>query len=166
MERTRTFNWQDPRLSAANTRTMSGIDFLRAIVNGDIPTPPIGMTMDFRLLEVEPGRAVFGCQPAEFHYNPIGVVHGGLAATLCDSALGCAIQSMLPLGTAYTTVELHVNLIRPITKDTGYLRAESEAIHVGRQVGTAQVRLVDADGKLYAHGTTTCLIFQLPENNK
>jgi uncharacterized protein (TIGR00369 family) len=164
--RTRTFTWQDPLPSAAAARTMSGIDFLRAIANGDIPIPPIGMTLDYQLLEVEPGRAVFGCQPAEFHYNPIGVVHGGLAATLCDSALGCAIQSMLPLGMAYTTIELHVNLVRALTRDTGYVRADAEAIHVGRQIGTAQARLSDAGGKLYAHATTTCLIFPLPESNK
>ncbi len=166
MERTRTYNWQDPLPSAAAARSMSGIDFLRAIVNGDIAIPPIGMTLDFRLLEVEPGRAVFGCQPAEFHYNPIGVIHGGLAATLCDSALGCAIQSMLPLGAAYTTVELHVNLLRPLTKDTGYIRAEADAVHVGRQVGMAEARILDNSGKLYAHSTTTCLIFQLSESNK
>jgi uncharacterized protein (TIGR00369 family) len=166
MDRTRSYDWQEPMIGAASVRTMSGIDFLRAIVSGDIPTPPMGMTLDFKLIEVEPGRAVFGCQPAEFHYNPIGVVHGGLAATLCDSALACAIQTLLPLGTAYATVELHINLVRPITRDTGYLRAEANAIHVGRQMGTSEVRLVDSEGKLYAHGTTTCLIYQIPESNK
>ena len=164
--RTRTVTWHDPMLNASAARTMSGIDFLRAMIRGEIPAPPLAMTLDFRLLEVEPGRAVFGCEPAEFHYNPIGVVHGGLAATLCDSAMGCAVQSILPLGTAYTTVELHVNLVRALTKDTGYVRCEAETIHIGRQMATAQARLIDANGKLYAHATTTCLIFPLPDNGK
>jgi uncharacterized protein (TIGR00369 family) len=158
--RTRTFTWDDPMRSAEAARTMSGIDFLRAMVNGEIPVPPMAMTLDFQLLEVEPGRAVFGCEPAEFHYNPIGVVHGGLASTILDSAMGCAIHSTLPAGTGYTTIELHVNLLRPLTRDTGLVRCEAEVIHLGRQVATAQGRLLDANGKLYAHGTTTCMIFQ------
>ncbi len=158
--RTRTFTWDDPMRSAEAARTMSGIDFLRAMVNGEIPVPPMAMTLDFQLLEVEPGRAVFGCEPAEFHYNPIGVVHGGLASTILDSAMGCAIHSTLPAGTGYTTIELHVNLLRPLTRDIGLVRCEAEVIHLGRQVATAQGRLLDANGKLYAHGTTTCMIFQ------
>ena len=105
------------------------------------------------------GRAVFECTPSEYHYNPIGVVHGGLAATLLDSALGCAVHSTLAAGAGYSTVELHVNLVRPITMQTGRMRCEAEIVHVGRSMATAQGRLTDAAGKLYAHGTTTCMIF-------
>jgi uncharacterized protein (TIGR00369 family) len=116
--------------------------------------------LGFTLVEAEPGRAVFQCQPAEYHYNPIGVVHGGLASILFDSAMGCSIQSTLTAGAGYTTIELHVNLLRPLTKDTGLVRCEAEALHIGKQIATAQARLVDGDSKLYGHATTTCMIFQ------
>lgn len=164
--RTRTVTWQDPMISSSVARTMSGIDFLHAIIRGEIPPPPIAVLLGFELLAAEPGRAVFGCQPAEYHYNPIGVVHGGLASILFDSAMGCSIQSTLPAGAGYSTIELHVNLIRSLTKDTGYVRCEAEALHVGRQVATAQARLVDADGKLYGHATTTCIIFQAESSGR
>lgn len=159
--RTRTVTWQDPMPTASAARTMSGIDFLRAIIIGKLPPPPIAVLLGFRLLEAEPGRAVFVCEPGEYHYNPIGVVHGGLAAILFDSATGCAVQSMLPFGTTYTTIELHVNLLRSLTKDTGPVRCEAEALHVGKQIATAQAKLVDTSGKLYGHATTTCLVFQV-----
>jgi uncharacterized protein (TIGR00369 family) len=116
--------------------------------------------MDFTLESCSEGRAVFSVTPSEFHYNPICMVHGGLAATLLDSALGCAIHTTLPAGVGYTTLELHINLVRAITKDSGLLRAEAEIIHLGRTLGTAQARLSGSDGKLYAHGTTTCMIFR------
>jgi len=158
--RTRTFDWEDPLIGAAAARTMSGMDYLNAMLRGEIPRPPISHTMDFTLESCSEGRAVFTVTPSEFHYNPIGMVHGGLAATLLDSALGCAVHTMLPVGAGYTTLELHINLVRAITKDSGPLRAESEIIHLGRTLGTAQARLSGPDGKLYAHGTTTCMIFR------
>jgi uncharacterized protein (TIGR00369 family) len=156
--RTRTVSWDDPMIGAHAARTMSGLDYLQAMLRGELPRPPISTLLNFWLAEAEPGRALFIVEPAEYHYNPIGVVHGGLAATVLDSALGCAVQTMLPAGTGYTTVELHVNMLRPVTMQTGTLRCEGEIIHSGRRMATAQARLVDAGGKLYAHGTATCLI--------
>lgn len=156
--RTRTVTWEDPMIGANAGRTMSGLEYLQAMIRGELPRSPISTLLNFWLAEAEPGRAAFLVEPAEYHYNPIGVVHGGLAATVLDSALGCAVQTMLPAGTVYTTVELHVNLLRPITMQTGQLRCEAEIIHNGRRMATAQARLIDAAGKLYAHGTTTCMI--------
>jgi uncharacterized protein (TIGR00369 family) len=156
--RTRTITWEDPRIGAAQAPTMAGIDYLRAIVAGDIPPPPIARLLGMRLEEVEPGRAVFGLTPSEEHFNPIGMVHGGIAATLCDSAMGCAVQSLLPLGTAYTTAEIKVSYVRAMGLDTGPVRCEGVIIHSGRRMATAEARLTDAAGKLYAHATTTCMI--------
>jgi uncharacterized protein (TIGR00369 family) len=159
-ERTRTHTWQDPLASAQAARGLAGIDFLRKIVAGELPAPPIAYTLDYALLEVEEGRAVFGIQPAEIHYNPIGMVHGGIPCTLLDSAMGCAVHSTLPAGVGYTTLELKVNIVKAIGKDTGPLRAEGTLIHAGRSTAVAEGRLVDAAGKLYAHATTTCLILR------
>jgi uncharacterized protein (TIGR00369 family) len=164
-QRTLTVTWEDPMVAAEATRTMSGLEFLRAIAAGELPPPPIARLMGFELDSVEQGRVVFAATPAEYHYNPIGVVHGGLASTLLDSALGCAVQSALPAGTGYTTIELHVNFVRPLTTNTGRVRCEAEVIHVGRSMATAQARLVDAQGKLYAHATTTCMVFS-PDNGR
>ncbi|MBE2182349.1 MAG: PaaI family thioesterase [Anaerolineae bacterium] len=156
--RERTFTWTDPLATFAEGRQLSGLDYLHALLRGELPKPPISEALDFTLASIEKGRAVFECVPQEFHYNPIGIVHGGLAATLLDSALGCAVQTMLPAGISYATVELHVNLVRAITRETGLLLAEAEVLHFGRQMATAQGRLIDANGKLYAHGSTTCMI--------
>lgn len=161
--RTRTVTWEDPMISAQAARTMSGLDFLQAMIRGELPRPPISALLNFWLAEAETGRAVFLIEPAEYHYNPIGVVHGGLAATVLDSALGCVVQTMLPAGTGYTTVELHVNLLRPITMQSGQLRCEAEIVHSGRRMATAQARLTDAGGKLFAHGTATCMILSANE---
>ena len=158
-DRTRTFSWHDPLASAQQARGLTGLDFLRKIIARELPPPPIACTLDYALLEVEEGRAVFGIQPAEIHYNPIGMVHGGIPCTLLDSAMGCAVHSTLPAGVGYTTLELKVNIIKAIGKDTGYLRAEGKLIHAGRSTAVAEGRLVDAGGKLYAHATTTCMIF-------
>jgi uncharacterized protein (TIGR00369 family) len=117
--------------------------------------------LGFRLVEVEPGRAVFEFEPAEFHYNPIGVVHGAMAGMLLDSAMGCCVQTKLPAGTGYTTLEFKVNLVRAITMKTGPMRAEGTIIHVGSRVAAAEGKLVDAGGKIYAHATTTCLVFPI-----
>jgi len=158
-ERSRTYTWEDPMIGAGLVATMRGIDYIQAIIDGKIPAPPIALTLDFRLAEIAEGRAVFTCTPGEFHYNPIGVVHGGLLATLLDSAMGCAIQSMLPVGAGYTTLELHTNFVRPLRRDSGEVRCESHVLHLGRRMGTAEAKVVDHAGKLYGHGTTTCMIF-------
>jgi uncharacterized protein (TIGR00369 family) len=157
--RTRTITWADPVQYAERLATLSGLEAMQAIVDGDVPPPPIGQLLDFRPVEVSDGRAVFEVQPAEFHYNPIGVVHGGLALTLLDSAMGCAIHTTLPAGTAYTTLEVNANLVRAITRDGGLLRCVGTVLHRGRRQATAEGKLVDAEsGKLFAHGTTTCLV--------
>ena len=140
---------------------MSGFEFLQKIVAGELPQPPLASLMDFQIVELAEGRAVFAVNPAEYHYNPIGVVHGGLAATLLDSAMGCAVHSMLPAGTGYTTLELKVNFIRAMTAETGRVRAEGSLIHLGSRTATAEGRVIDESGKLYAHATTTCLILKL-----
>ncbi len=164
-QRTRTVTWQDPLLTAKLGMTMSGLDFLRAIVRGEVPPPPIMALMGITIqdmADIEPGRVVFTVEPAEYHYNPIGVVHGGLACTLCDSAMGCAVQTMLPAGVGYTTLEVKVNFLRALTCETGIIRCEGKVIQVGRSVGMAEARITDARGKLYAHATTTCLILPPP----
>ncbi len=158
--RTRTITWEDPLPSAQQGRAMSGLDYLRAMQRGEFPPPPIGVLMGMSVAEIEEGRAVLTVQPAEYHYNPIGVVHGGLAATLLDSAMACAVHSTLPTGTGYTTLEIKVNYVRALTSETGEVRAEATVIHRGGRIATAEGRLVGPDGTLYAHGTTTCLIFR------
>lgn len=159
-ERTRTITWDDPLVGAKAARTMSGLDYLRAIARGDFPPPPIMLTLGIEIDEIAESRVVFTVEPAEYHYNPIGVVHGGLAATLCDSAMGCAVHSTLPAGVGYTTLELKVNYLRPLTLRTGRVRCEGTTIHVGGRVATAEARLFDAAGTLYSHATTTCLIIR------
>lgn len=158
--RTRTITWDDPMIGATAARQLSGLEYLQAMLRGDFPPPPIAILLDFRLVEVSEGWAVFKGTPQEFHYNPIGVVHGGLAFTLLDSAMGCAVQSMLPSGVGYTTLDIHANLVRPLTKDSGVIRCEAEIIHLGKSTATAQGRLLDENDKLYAHGSTTCMIFR------
>jgi uncharacterized protein (TIGR00369 family) len=159
-QRTRMVTWEDPMPGARLGQTMSGLEYLQAMTSGKIPPPPIAVLLGFWPVEVSEGRVVFAMEPAEYHYNPIGTVHGGLAATLIDSALGCAIHSMLPAGVGYTTLELKVNYLRPMTSKTGTVYCEGEVIYVGGRVATAQARLHDAEGKLYAHGTTTCMIMR------
>ncbi len=153
-----TVTWEDPAALAGRRRDMSGVDFLRGIRDGDLPPPPISRLMSFHLAEVDEGRVVFLAQPGEQHFNPIGVVHGGLAATLLDSATGAAVHSTLALGEGYTTLETKFNLVRPMTADTGEVRAEGSVIHRGGRVATAEGRVLRADGKLLAHGTSTCMI--------
>lgn len=158
--RTRTITWEDPRALANAAAGLSGLEYLQKIVAGELPPPPIGLLMNFRIGELSEGRAVFLVEPAEYHFNPIGVVHGGLAATLLDSAMGCAVHSTLPAGAGYTTLEIKVNFIRPMSEKTGEVRCEANIIHVGGRTATAEGRVVDQAGKLYAHGTTTCLILR------
>ena len=140
----------------------TGMQVFEAIFAGELPRPPIGDTLDFLPVHVEPGVAVFQGRPQPRHYNPLGTVHGGWFATLLDSAVGCAVHSTLPVGAGYTTLELHVNLVRAIAHDTGRLTCTGEVVHVGGRVATAQAKLTDASGRLYAHGTTTCMLFRPP----
>ena len=142
-------------------RQMAGLDFLRAIVAGELPGPPICAVLPFALVLVEPGRAVFAGEPDARLYNPLGTVHGGFTMTLLDSCMGCAVQSVLAAGRAFTTVETKVNFVRPITAETGRLTAEGRVVHSGSRIASAEGRLVDAAGKLYAHGTSTCLVLTL-----
>jgi uncharacterized protein (TIGR00369 family) len=158
-ERSRTFTWEDPMAIAGRAREMSGREFLQALIDGEIPPPPIAQAFDFKIDEVENGRARFSGTPAEFHYNPIGVVHAGLVLTLMDSALGCAVQTTLPVGVGYTTLETKGNMVRAITADTGKIVCEAHVVHAGRKVATSEARVTaEATGKLLAHGTSTCLI--------
>ena len=140
-------------------KTYDGLGFLKAIIDGTLPQPPIAEVLGFHLVEVENGRAVFEGLPEFRHYNPIGTVHGGFAATLLDSALGCAVFSTIAKGYAWTTLELKLNLVRPLTKDSGPVRAEGRIVHRGRTVATSEGDLKDRAGKLYAHATTTTMIF-------
>ncbi len=158
--RTRKVTWEDPTAGAGAATEMSGLEYLRAIARGELPAAPMADLLGFALHEIEEGRVVFECVPDEYHYNPIGAVHGGLACTLFDSAMGCAVHTMLPAGVGYTTVELKVNFLRPITAKTGRLLCEGVAIHVGGRIATAESRLHDEDGKLYGHATTTCMILR------
>jgi uncharacterized protein (TIGR00369 family) len=139
----------------------SGLEVMQAMLRGELPYPPIARTLDFQLLEVSEGRALFQGKPGPSHLNPMGTIHGGWYATLLDSALGCAINTMLPPGRAYTTAELSVNLVRAIGAKAPRVRAEGKVIHCGRQLATAEARLYGPDGTLYAHGTTTCLVFEM-----
>ncbi|MBA3348171.1 MAG: PaaI family thioesterase [Actinobacteria bacterium] len=145
---------------AAHGLTLSGIDYVRAIFAGELPPPPIATLMGFRGVEAEPGRAVFEILPGEEHYNPIGSVHGGVALTLLDSAMGCAVHTLLDAGVGYTTLEVKANFVRPITAATGLVRCEGVVLHGGSRVATAEGRVTDSAGKLLAHGTTTCLIMR------
>lgn len=157
--RSRTITWEDPVAAFERGRELSGIDYLRAIRDGELPPPPIAALMNLGPVEVEEGRVVFSGQPEEYHYNPIGLVHGGLAATLLDSTMGCAVQSLLPAGVGYTTLELKVNYVRPMTRETGRVLAEGTVLHRGGRVATAEGRVIaEETGKLLAHATTTCLI--------
>jgi uncharacterized protein (TIGR00369 family) len=152
------------RATTAATRAefarLPGIAFFEAMLDGRQPGAPIATTLEFMLVRVEPGLAVFQGQPMQQHYNPIGTVHGGWYATLLDSALGCAVHSCLPPGKSYTTLELKLNLVRALRDDVARVRAEGRVVHAGNQVATAEARLVGPDGRLYAHGTTTCLVFE------
>ena len=166
--------WQEdedrirPRLSADSgcarpdqVAGKTGMETLEAIFAGELPKPPIGETLDFLPIHIEPGFAVFQGTPLLRHYNPLGSVHGGWYTALLDSAMGCAIHSTLPAGKGYTTLELKVNLVRALTTAVPRVRAEGKIVHAGRQVATAEARIVGPDGKLYAHASTTCLIFDL-----
>jgi uncharacterized protein (TIGR00369 family) len=157
--RTRTLTWQDPLPAAAAGAELSGIEYMLAILDGKIPPPPIAVTLRMAVVDVGDGEVIFEGLPGEEHFNPIGVVHGGYAATLLDSAMGCAVHTTLPAGVGYTTLTLETKFVRPIGRDTGVVRAEGRVVHRGRRQATSEGRLVAAEsGKLLAHGSGTCLV--------
>lgn len=154
----------DPALAAHGGRqlreAMSGLEFFRRVASGELPLPPLVTLLGFRLTEAAPGRIVFTAEPREEYYNGIGVIHGGWSAALLDSALGCAVNTMMPAGKVFATLELNVNLTRPLYHHVGPLRCEATVLHVGNRTATAEGRIVDRHGKLYAHGTTTCILVE------
>jgi len=158
--RRREVTWDDPLVSAALALDMSGLDYLRAIADGRIPTPPIAALLGMGIVEVQPGRVIFSLDIGEHLYNPIGSVHGGVFCTLLDSAMGCAVHSTLDRGQAYTTLELKVNLVKALTVSTPSVVATGQVISAGRRVVTASGQITGPDGTLYAHATTTCLVFE------
>ncbi|HEX5707322.1 MAG TPA: PaaI family thioesterase [Pyrinomonadaceae bacterium] len=141
-------------------RALSGLEYMRQLMAGEREPSGMGRLMNMRLVEVSEGRAVFSVEPDERHYNGLGIAHGGLAATLLDSALGCAINTLMPPGKIFTTLEMKINYVRPMRRETGEVRCEAEVLHAGRNVATAEGRILDAGGKIYAHGTATCMLFR------
>lgn len=157
-ERTRTYTWDDPFALRAAMAGRSGLELMQAMARGDIASPPIASTLGFRLVEAELGHAVFECEPAEYHYNPIGTVHAGLAMTLMDSAMGLAYVTTVEAPTQWTTLEMKSNFTRAMTIDSGTVRCIGSVIHSGRRVVTTEARIVDAERRLLAHGTSTILV--------
>lgn len=158
-ERKRTHQWADPVELAEIAKRMSGYEFLNGIIKGEIPQAPIVETLQMYPAHLEKGKVVFEFEPKEYHYNPIGVVHGGVTTTLLDTAMGCALHSTLEHGKAYTTLELKVNFLRGITEKTGKLKAEGRIIHAGRTTALVEADLKDDKGTIYAHAVSTCMIF-------
>jgi uncharacterized protein (TIGR00369 family) len=156
--REKTVTWHDPMITASAVSLSSGLEFLRAILGGALPPPPIAQLLAFTMKEVEPGRVLFECIPDESAYNPIGVVHGGLVCTLADTVTACAVQTTLPAGVTYTSIDLSVSYLRPVTKDTGLLRATGTVTKPGRRVAFASAEIASTDGKLLATATSTCLV--------
>ncbi len=150
--------WYDPSMTAAAGSTLSGLDFLRAIRDGKLPPPPIAELMNFTMREIEPGRVLFECEPDESAYNPIGVVHGGLVCTLADTVAACAVHTTLESGMAYTSIDLNVSYLRPVTATSGVLRATGRVTKPGRRVAYSAAEIVDGAGKLVATATSSCLV--------
>jgi uncharacterized protein (TIGR00369 family) len=158
--RQREVTWEDPLVGAALARDLSGLEYLQALADGRAPAPPVASLLGMQIVSVEPGQVVFGLDVGEHLYNPIGSVHGGIFCTLLDSAMGCAVHSSLGRGQAYTTLELKVNLVRALTVRTPSVVATGQVVSAGRRVATASGQITGPDGTLYAHATTTCLIFE------
>ena len=157
-ERSRTYTWDDPFELRDNMAGRSGLELMQLMASGGLPPPPIAKTLGFRLVEASRGHAVFECEPAEYHYNPIGIVHAGLALTLMDSAMGLAFVTTLDEPTGWTTLEVKANFTRALTMDTGTVRCSGSIVHPGRRVSTTEARVEDAKGRLCAHGTSTILV--------
>ena len=158
MKRERTFEWDEATAFWHRAEGKSGLELLRMAIAGELPPPPMARLMDIRLTQVDTGKAIFTGTPQEFHYNPLGTVHGGYGATLLDSAMGCAVHSTLDAGDIYTTLEFKINFMRALTHDTGEVRGIGTVINATRTTAVAEGRIEDASGKLYAFGTTTCVI--------
>ncbi len=156
--RSKTVHWYDPMITAAAGRPLSGIEFLRAIRDGVIPPPPIAVLFGMQIREIEVGQVVFECEPDESAYNPIGVVHGGLVCTLADTVTGCAVQTTLDAGVGYTSIDINVSYLRPVTKDTGVLRATGRVTKPGRRVAFSMAEIADQAGKIVATATSSLLI--------
>lgn len=159
VERSRTITWDDPKISTRDSQAISGLDYLRCIKTGEISPPPIARLVGYRIAEIEHGHAVFELEPAEFLYNPFATVHGGIASTLLDTTMTAAVLSTLSKGFGCSTLEMKVNFIRPITVESGLMRGEGRVIHSGSRIATAEGKITDSQGKLYAHGGSTCMIF-------
>jgi len=157
---TRTAKEESASDKTAARRGLSGLEYMRKLMAGEVSASGMAQLMNFKLTEVSEGHAVFSIEPDERHYNGLGIAHGGLAATLLDTATGCAINTMMPAGKIFTTLEMKINYVRPLRRETGEVRCEATVIHVGGQVATAEGRIVDAEGRLYAHGTATCILFR------
>jgi len=157
-ERSHTITWSDPMISARAIKTMSGLDYLRSLRDGLTPLPPMYGLFNFRFLEVEAGHVVFEATPKEYQCNPVGIVHGGFACTALDSATACAVVSLLPANADLASLEVKVNFVRPVKVEIGSLRCEGTVIHAGQRIATAEGRMVDGSGNLYAHAVSTCLI--------
>jgi uncharacterized protein (TIGR00369 family) len=160
-ERKRTIAWHDPQTHSWDPAAISGLDYLTGIKEGTIQGPPVSHLIGYRICEVRKGFAVFELKPEECHYNPFSTVHGGILSLLLDAAMTASIMSTLPRGTNCSTAEIKVNFIRPAREDSGNLRGEAHAIHTGRRLSTAEGRITDSAGNLYAHGVTTCLLFKV-----
>jgi uncharacterized protein (TIGR00369 family) len=160
-ERKRKHEWVNPLELAAKARTMPGFDFLNGILKSEIPPAPIASTLDFRPHSLEKGKAVFEFEPKEFHYNPIGSVHGGVIATVLDTVMGCSLQSALLQGVVYTTLELKVNFLKAVTINSGVMKSTGKIIHLGKTTALVEADLKDEAGKLYAHAVSTCMIINI-----
>jgi uncharacterized protein (TIGR00369 family) len=161
-ERTRTFNWSDPAQTAALIGRRSGLELLRAMSAGELPPPPIMQLIDMAGMTAEEGSVTVTLDPQEFHYNPLGSMHGGVIATLLDTAAACSVQSTLPAGVGYTSLDLNVKFLRPITLASGRLTCTGTVLQRGRRTALAEARLTDAQGRLAAQAMSSCLIFDLP----
>ncbi len=164
--RTRTFSWQDPLATINAAKRIGGRRMLEAIASGELSLAPCGYLLDFQLVSVGEAFATLEFTPAEFHYNLIGGVHGGVVSTLLDSAMACAILSSLPKDRIHNTLEFKVNFVRGISVQTGRMRSEGRVVHLGKRIATAKAHMTDSNGKLYAHATTTCLITRFPREDK
>ena len=158
--RTRTYEWQDPLKDLEKVKSLSGLDHLLAMNAGEIPLPPLSYTLGFGKAEAKPGEVTFPFEPQEYHYNTIGTVHGGVISAILDTAMGCTLQSVLPAGARYTTIELKVNFLRAVTLRNKLLFAKGTIIHTGLTTALVEACLRDGDGRIYAHATSTCLLRQ------
>jgi uncharacterized protein (TIGR00369 family) len=159
--RSRVVSWEDPLIGAELAKSMTGLQYIRALIDGSVPPPPIVSLMNMRVVEAEMGRVVFTCEPNESHYNPIGTVHGGLVATLLDSVAGCAVHTTLPAGQGYTSLEIKVNYLRPVLATTGTLTAVGVVTKPGRRAAFADCTVTDSEGRLVATASSTLLVFPL-----